>query len=406
MTGAYMRNKNGATDKCKWPQVRLGEVCDVVSGYAYKSSDFVEVGIPVIKIKNIVSPYILLNDVQFISDELAYQKEKYLLKYNDILISLTGSNINQINSAVGKVGRVRYKEPSVLNQRVGKFEINDNKKYDYNFLYYIVSQYEIQYLLATSAQGSANQANISPDQIKNLLIPLPPLPTQRAIAATLSCLDDKIALNNCINANLEAQAQAIFKSWFVDFEPFKNGKFVDSELGQIPKEWKMSLFSDLVNVKYGKAHQSLGDGIFPVYGSGGLMRYAEKYLYNKESVLIPRKGTLDNVMYVKEPFWTVDTMFYTEMKRPRISSFVYQFIKQKNLSSMNAGTAVPSMTTEILNALLTIVPPDGILCDYDKIASILYDQMRLNANQSHILAAIRDTLLPKLMGGEIEVEEK
>ncbi|GMO15535.1 MAG: hypothetical protein Pg6A_01670 [Termitinemataceae bacterium] len=164
--------------------------------------------------------------------------------------------------------------------------------------------------------------------------------------------------------------------------------------------------SDLVNVKYGKAHQSLADGNFPVYSYGGLMRYAEKFIYDKESVLIPRKGTLNNVMYLKEPFWTLYTMFYTEMKRPDISVFVYQFIKQKDLAAMNAGTAVPSMTTEILNALLVLIPPDNLLRDYAEITASLYNQIILNNKQSHALAAIRDALLPRLMSGEIEVKDE
>jgi type I restriction enzyme S subunit len=257
-------------------------------------------------------------------------------------------------------------------------------------------------VLAETRSGTFPQITFS--EIRNIEIPLPPLPIQRTIAATLSCLDDKIELNNRINANLEAQAQAIFKSWFVDFEPFHGGEFVDTELGKIPKGWRVGTFSDLVNVKYGKAHQSLKDGIFPVYGSGGLMRYVEKYLYNKESVLIPRKGTLNNVMYIKEPFWTVDTMFYTEMKQPHIASFVYQFIKQKDLASMNAGTAVPSMTTEILNSLLVVIPPDNILSNYDEIACVLYNQVIMNVKQSRTLATIRDALLPRMMSGEIEVQ--
>jgi type I restriction enzyme S subunit len=364
-----MRSKNGATGKCKWPQVRLGEVCEIKYGKAHNSLS--SGSIPVYGSGGIIR-YV---------DSFLYSKESVLIPRKGTLENL-----------------FFIVKPFWTSDTMFYTQIYENKIMP-EFLYYQLFTLNLADMNVGTAVPSLTTAVLN-----ELEISLPPLPTQRAIAATLSCFDDKIALNHRINANLEAQVQAIFKSWFVDFDPFKGGKFVDSELGRIPKGWKMGLFSDLVNVKYGKAHQSLGDGIFPVYGSGGLMRYAEKYLYNKESVLIPRKGTLDNVMYVKEPFWTVDTMFYTEMKRPHISPFVYQFVKQKNLSSMNVGTAVPSMTTEILNALLTIVPPDGILCDYDKIASILYDQMRLNAKQSRTLAAIRDALLPKLMSGEIEVK--
>ncbi|MDR0630571.1 MAG: restriction endonuclease subunit S, partial [Holosporales bacterium] len=265
---------------------------------------------------------------------------------------------------------------------------------------------DFQGFINNHIDSNSVQANISATSIGNFSFRLPPFPTQRAIAATLSCLDGKIELNRRINANLEAQAQAIFKSWFVDFEPFKDGKFVDSELGRIPKGWRVGVLSDFVNIKYGKAHQSLNDGDFPVYGSGGLMRYVEKPLYDKESVLIPRKGTLNNVMYITKPFWAVDTMFYTEMKKPNVSIYIYQFIKQKDLVSMNAGTAVPSMTTKILNALNIIIPPDSVIKDFYDCSTTLYNEQKVNYNQSCTLAAIRDTLLPKLMIGEIEVKEE
>ena len=98
------------------------------------------------------------------------------------------------------------------------------------------------------------------------------------------------------NHNLEAQAQAIFKSWFVDFVPFQNGKFIDSELGSIPEGWRAGTLKEMLEIRYGKDHKKLSAGTIPVYGSGGLMRLADKALYSGESVLIPRKGTLNNVM--------------------------------------------------------------------------------------------------------------
>ena len=131
------------------------------------------------------------------------------------------------------------------------------------------------------------------------------------------------------------------------------------------------------------------------------MRYVERPLYEKESVLIPRKGTLNNVIYVNQPFWSVDTMFYTEMKVPNVAKFVYQFVKSKDLASMNAGSAVPSMTTDILNAMEIVVPPAEILEKFEAIVAPMYQMMQKNNEQSATLATLRDSLLPKLMAGEI-----
>ena len=130
-------------------------------------------------------------------------------------------------------------------------------------------------------------------------------------------------------------------------------------LSDVDPSWQQGRLSDLITVKYGKDHKKLEDGIYPVYGSGGIMRHVERPLYDKESILIPRKGTLNNVMYVNKPFWSVDTMFYTEMKLPNVAKFVYHFVK--DLASMNAGSAVPSMTTDILNAMEVVIPSASAL---------------------------------------------
>lgn len=169
--------------------------------------------------------------------------------------------------------------------------------------------------------------------------------------------------------------------------------------------WKIGHLSDLIIVKYGKDHKKLADGKFPLYGSGGIMRYVERPLYVKESVLIPRKGTLNNVIYVNQPFWSVDTMFYTEMRLPNVAKFVYHFVKSKDLASMNAGSAVPSMTTDILNAMEVVIPSAAALKEFEEIVSPMYKEMQENDKQSPTLGKLRDTLLPKLMSGEIDVSD-
>jgi len=191
-----------------------------------------------------------------------------------------------------------------------------------------------------------------------------------------------------LNKNLAEQSQTIYQQYFI------------TEAGQ---DWPLGHLSDLVNVKYGKDHKKLADGIYPVYGSGGIMRYVERPLYEKESVLIPRKGTLNNVMYVNQPFWSVDTMFYTEMKQPNVAKFVYHFMKSKDLASMNAGSAVPSMTTAILNALEISIPSAETLKHFEISVAPMYEMMQKNEEQSHKLTKLRDVLLPKLMSGEIDV---
>lgn len=267
------------------------------------------------------------------------------------------------------------------------------KLIDPKYLYFNIDNRYAE--LRQLSDGTSTRGSLSGKIMKDLSIPLPPLPTQQKIAAILSSLDDKIELNNKINTNLEQQAQALFKNWFVDFEPFG---------GKMPEGWKVGKLSDLITVKYGKDHKKLEDGNYPVYGSGGIMRKVDKYLYDKESVLIPRKGTLNNVFYINEPFWSVDTMFYTEMKKENIAKYVYFFVKGKDLNAMNAGSAVPSMTTEILNAIEVVIPSDEYLERFETIVSPMFKQIKQCIIENEKLVSLRDTLLPKLMNGEIEVE--
>ena len=261
---------------------------------------------------------------------------------------------------------------------------------DADFLYYLICSPLIRNPAIKSMVGSSGRQRVQTDMIANLDIELPPIEEQRKIGGILKQLDDKIEINNRINNNLEQQAQALYQKMFItNHNP----------------NWKKGALSDLVTIRYGKDHKKLEDGSYPVYGSGGIMRYAEKPLYTGESVLIPRKGTLNNVMYVNGAFWSVDTMFYTEMLHSNIAKFVYHFVKSKDLTSMNAGSAVPSMTTNILNAMPLYIPDDKTLSTFEEIVSPMYSQMQENEKQSRKLADIRDILLPRLMSGELGVSD-
>ena len=271
-----------------------------------------------------------------------------------------------------------------------------------HFLYYLLS-YE-KNRIAEMGSGTTFM-EISGNVMKNIEVKLPDLSIQNKIAEILTSLDEKIENNKRINDNLEQQAQALYKSWFVDFEPFKDSDFVESELGLIPDGWRCGLLSELLAIKYGKDHKKLSDGDIPVYGSGGIMRYVDTKLYEGEAVLIPRKGSLNNVMYVNEPFWTVDTMFYSTAKESNSGIYSYLFLTNKDLASMNAGSAVPSMTTDILNNLQLIIPPKEVLKSFNTLCFILFKRMKQNIIENMNLGNQRDSLLPILMSGELKIND-
>ena len=263
----------------------------------------------------------------------------------------------------------------------------DDEKIYNKYLFAVLRSREIQQQIYNTNVGDVIP-HFKKQFMDQLLIPIPDRRIQEIIGNLYYELSYKTELNKKINKNLEQQAQAIYSSMFIEHRQ---------------ESWSTGQLSDLISVKYGKDHKKLADGNYPVYGSGGIMRYVEKPLYTGESVLIPRKGTLNNVMYVNEAFWSVDTMFYTEMLRPNIAKFVYHFVKSKDLVSLNAGSAVPSMTTNILNAMQLYIPDEKTLEKFENIVSPMYSAMQENTKESKILANTRDTLLPKLMSGELDV---
>ena len=289
-----------------------------------------------------------------------------------------------ITGRYGTIGEVFYaaKDFWPLNTTLFVEDFHGN---DAKFIYYFLKTLEWSKFTSASAVPGINRNTVHKE-----IVSLPDIETQRRSASTLSMFDEKIKINTEINDNLQQQAQAIYSSMFID---------------NPDPAWSHGHLSDLITVKYGKDHKKLADGIYPVYGSGGIMRYVERPLYNKESVLIPRKGTLNNVMYVNQPFWSVDTMFYTEMKLPNVAKFVYHFVKAKDLASMNAGSAVPSMTTDILNAMEVVIPSASALEEFESLVAPMYEAMEANDVQSKALSQMRDTLLPKLMSGEIDVSD-
>ena len=168
---------------------------------------------------------------------------------------------------------------------------------------------------------------------------------------------------------------------------------------------EVAKLSDILTICYGKDHKRLADGNVPCYGSGGIMRRVDTAIYKGESVLIPRKGSLNNVLYIDEPFWTVDTMFYTQMTRPNVAKFAYFTVRDLDLAGMNVGSAVPSMTTAVLNELEIVLPSDESLAKFEECVSPMFLQIQANNADSARLAIVRDGLLPKLMNGELTVSD-
>ena len=318
-------------------------------------------------------------DLKSVDDTKASQ---YLLKPNDIVFARTGASTGRNYFYDGTDGEFVYAGFLI------KFSIDPQKVNPKYVKYYCMSD-AYKGWIHTFNTGST-RGNINAQTLGGMPIPLPPRQQQDGIVELLSSLDEKIRKNIEINKNLQEQAQVIYNDMFIT---------------NSNPSWQSGHLSDLITVRYGKDHKKLADGTYPVYGSGGIMRYVERPLYDKESVLIPRKGTLNNVMYVNEPFWSVDTMFFTEMRLPDVAKFVFHFVKGRDLVALNAGSAIPSMTTDILNAMELLIPDADTLTKFENVVAPMYLTVQQNTQESSKLAELRDSLLPRLMSGEIDVSD-
>lgn len=367
---------------------RIADLIDEIAmgpfGSNIKVSCFVDSGVPVLNGSNLEGFSLSEKTFRYVTRKKADSLNKANAHRGDIVITHRGT-LGQIVFIPQDSKYDRY----VISQSQFRVRCNDKVLPEY-LVYYFHTPIGQHKLLSNASQVGVPALARPSSTFQQIEVVLPELSIQKCVVEIISTIQKKIANNQELNDNLQQQAQAIYSSMFID---------------NPDPAWSHGHLSDLITVKYGKDHKKLADGIYPVYGSGGIMRYVERPLYNKESVLIPRKGTLNNVMYVNQPFWSVDTMFYTEMKLPNVAKFVYHFVKAKDLASMNAGSAVPSMTTDILNAMEVVIPSASALEEFESLVAPMYEAMEANDVQSKALSQMRDTLLPKLMSGAIDVSD-
>lgn len=389
----------------EWKEVSLSELGKTITGKTPSSQYPEDFG----------------DEVPFITPSDSFEKkyisrsERYLSRLGsdrlkDKIISSDSIMVTCIGSAMGKVAKNSL--PSVTNQQINSIIVNEN--FDSDYIYYLFkNNYAV---FRNAASGSTAIPILNKTDFDNLRFKVElDLNQQRKMVSILSKIDDKIEINNQINQELEAMAKTLYDYWFVQFDfPDPNGNPYKSSGGkmvyhpelkrEIPEGWGVEKLSHFLTIKNGKDHKHLQDGKFAVYGSGGIMRTVADYLYSGESILFPRKGTLNNVMYVNEKFWTVDTMFYSEVNKNNSALYVFYSVKDIDFNKLNTGTGVPSMTSSILYDLNMIVPEENILEKFNTVVKRNYETIKLNNIQNQELTQLRDWLLPMLMNGQVKVE--
>ena len=432
---------DGAVRQSKWREVPLGHVAQVRSGYAFKSKDWINYGVQVVKIANVKEGNLTMEGCAFVSPQVAEQAGRFNLQEGDILIALTGY--------VGEVALVRSRDlPAVLNQRVGLFSITDDAQLHSGFLFQLLRHPDTRQHIEGLGYGSA-QPNVSPALIRGLSIVLPPLPEQRAIAHVLGTLDDKVELNRRMNETLEAMARALFKSWFVDFLPVRAkmegrdtglppdvadlfpDRLVDSELGPIPEGWKVSEIGREVDVVGGSTPSTKESSYWE---NGNIYWATPKDLSRIQSpVLIDteRKITIAGLRKISSGLLPVGTVLMSS-RAPigylaiaqvplavnqgfiaikcgeHISKGYTLFWCHENMDIIKgnaSGTTFQEISKRNFRPLKVIVPTTGLLKVFDSIINPILEKITLTILESRDLTVQRDALLPKLVSGKLRVDD-
>ena len=406
----------------EWKEVRLGDVCDLIAGFAFKAKDFGEFPTKVIKIGDIKPPFVdYVGQVGVdISNYDINRLSKYTVKYGDYVLAMTGATI-------GKVGKYISENFSYINQRVLKFSPKQNVDADY--INYIICSNKFAKYVVNYVDSESAQPNISAPTISKFAFQIPKdKGNQRRIASVLSSLDRKIELNNKINADLEEMAQAIFKNWFVDFEPFKDGKFVDSELGMIPEGWRVGTLGEFCKCLLGgtpsRSKEEYWNGEINWINSGeinkfrileasekitelGLAKSATKLLPKKTTVLAITGATLGQVSLLEIDSCANQSVIGVLENAEVPYEYIYPFIKDRieMLIQHQTGGAQQHINKDNVESLIFLFPTKNVLKDYISLVRPMYKRIESLCFENLYLSLLRDTLLPRLMSGEIEIPE-
>lgn len=427
----------------------LGEFATIQGGFAYKSQDFItEPGIPVLKIKNIRHGFIDYASLSYVSEEVAHSTTRWFTEKGDILISMTGSGPSAPESLVGRVARVWENEPKALiNQRVGRLILREKEEVHLDFLYFLLSQKETQSYLVANSTGSANQVNISSKTIEGVPCPRVGFNESKEISDFLNILELRARLLRETNKTLESIAQAIFKSWFVDFDPVRakmEGRqpegmdeataalfpdsFEESELGLIPKGWLIGclnnlstlnpeswtakkhphvlIYVDLANTKENVISET------SVFSFDDAPSRARRVLRTGDSIIgTVRPGNKSFAFIQTELDNLTGSTGFAVLRplTPELAEFIYLSATQDSaidyLAHVADGGAYPAVRPEVVSQIKSCHPPEKVLEHFHSVVSPLFKSVAHNQLRIAALSTLRDTLLPRLISGQLRLPE-
>lgn len=411
----------------EWKHYKMDDVIDEISmgpfGSDVKKEFYVNKGIPILNGSNLQGFKLQENSFGYLTEEKADSLNKCNAHRGDIIVTHRGT-LGQIVYVPSDSKYDRY----VISQSQFRFRCKPDLV-DVQYLVYYFHTREGQYkILANASQVGVPALARATSTFRLIDIKLPSLADQRRIASILSSLDRKIELNNKINADLEEMAQAIFKNWFVDFEPFKDGKFVDSELGMIPEGWKVGTLGEFCKCLLGgtpsRSKEEYWNGEVNWINSGeinkfrileasekitelGLAKSATKLLPKKTTVLAITGATLGQVSLLEIDTCANQSVIGVLENTEVPYEYIYPFIKDRieMLIQHQTGGAQQHINKDNVESLIFLLPTINVLEDYISLVSPMYKRIESQCFENLYLSLLRDTLLPRLMSGELEVPE-
>ncbi|MBH1978708.1 MAG: restriction endonuclease subunit S [Comamonadaceae bacterium] len=402
----------------EWPLVAIEDVCSLIVDCVNKTAPVVSQVTPyrMIRTTNVRNGRIDLNECRHVERE-TYEKwtRRSELQRGDVILTR--------EAPIGEVGLVIDCEGVFLGQRLMQYRANP-AVLDSRFLLYSFLSPSLQHQFGSHEGSGSVVSHIRVGDCFKFKLNLPPLHIQQGVASLLGALDDRITLLRETNATLEAIAQALFKSWFVDFDPVRakmEGRapegmdeataalfpdaLEESELGWVPKGWGIERLEDVLVLAYGKALKATDriDGDVPVYGSGGVTGTHNESLVEGPSVIVGRKGTVGSLHWEDRAFFPIDTVFYVQPQKPL--TYCFYLLQTLGLSDMNTDAAVPGLNRNNAYRLQIPKAPIAVIEVFDNVVSAVRRSMQINSAQAQTLSTLRDTLLPRLISGQLRLPE-
>lgn len=406
-----------------WTKETLGNLGKFRNGVNFSKKDYGP-GFPIVNVKQLYSGrYADITDLLEVRPSAISNLESVRLQHGDVLFARSSVKA----SGAGQAVMIGPCPPNaVFSGFIIRFRVTAQDRVVPEFLNYFFRSPSSRELLTRIGSGTTI-TNLSQATLAALEVPLPSVPEQRAIACILGALDDKIELNQRMNETLEAMARTIFKSWFVDFDPvrakaegqqppglalhiadlFPNA-FEDSELGEIPKWWEVTDVATVGKVASGKRppvrfSEPTDDARVPLWGGNGPMAFVSEPLYRSPILLTGRVGTLGSVFRISTLCWPSDNTLVVMARNDAAYEFLYFQLQKVDYLSLNRGSTQPLLTQTDLKSQKFVIPSKNLMEHFHKIVGTLFERIDASQNESRTLAALRDTLLPRLISGELRL---